>query len=53
MKQFESLAATFLSDARQPEVDLDSWAVIFLGQIVLITIIHDLYESKDTQQYKL
>ena len=40
MKQFESLAATFLSDACQPEVDLHSWAVIIFGQIVLITIIY-------------
>ena len=40
MKQFESLAATLLSDACQPEVDLHSWAVIILGQIVLITIIY-------------
>ena len=40
MKQFESLAATLLSDARQPEVDLHSWAVIIFGQIVLITIIY-------------
>ena len=40
MKQFESLAATLLSDACQPEVDLHSWAVIIFGQIVLITIIY-------------